>query len=44
MRFALGLDRWRWRLGGLVGKAWAGELIRTNLRDVNDLLAQGALG
>jgi hypothetical protein len=28
----------------VAGKAWAGELIRTSLRDVNDLLARGALG
>jgi len=28
----------------VAGKAWAGELIRTSLRDVNYLLARGVLG
>jgi hypothetical protein len=27
----------------VAGKAWAGELIRTSLRDVNYLVARGAL-
>jgi len=37
---------WDWAIGagGLAGKAWAGELIRTSLLDVNYLLARGALG